>query len=470
MNAFLRWCLTVLFAAATISANVRADDGHQPRTALVIGNAAYSYGPLANSVNDAVDMAAALSDAGFDVILKTDADQAEMKVGIDALARALKERGGVGLFYFAGHGVQVRGENVLLPIGPAPGGEDELMQQSIAVSDAVDAMAAARDGLTIVILDACRNNPLTGAVSGLSRIDSNANLFVSYSTAPGAVALDGEGDNSPYTKHLAAAIGTPALTLEETFKRTLKGVYQETGGLQTPWMSSTFFGNFVFRALPGAGASAVPADPVALTRPGVSEGAAGAVRESVSRLMGVYRAEGINPNGSRYHGIVALTPEGDRVRFTWWIGKDTFTGLGEFAGRMLVVDWGENHPVVYSFNDGVALDGEWADGTATESLQRFSGMSAEAQIRPGGRYTVEGRNPDGSSYTGTVDIRQQGDSYHVAWQVGSSFYRGAGRFAGNVLAVEWGEDTPVVYALGRDGRLEGLWAGGLGEEILTPTP
>src|SRR5690606_31048252 len=253
MNAFLRWCLTVLFAAATISANVRADDGHQPRTALVIGNAAYSYGPLANSVNDAVDMAAALSDAGFDVILKTDADQAEMKVGIDALARALKERGGVGLFYFAGHGVQVRGENVLLPIGPAPGGEDELMQQSIAVSDAVDAMAAARDGLTIVILDACRNNPLTGAVSGLSRIDSNANLFVSYSTAPGAVALDGEGDNSPYTKHLAAAIGTPALTLEETFKRTLKGVYQETGGLQTPWMSSTFFGNFVFRALPGAG-------------------------------------------------------------------------------------------------------------------------------------------------------------------------------------------------------------------------
>ncbi|MDN3721569.1 caspase family protein [Roseibium salinum] len=180
--------------------------------------------------------------AGFNVILQTDASREGMADGIRTFGESLKASGGgVGLFYYAGHGVQIHGENYLLPIGGEVSDEETLKRQSLAVSEAVDAMTAAHNGLNIIVLDACRNNPISGATKGLSRIDSNASLFVSYSTSPGAVALDGEGSNSPYTKHLASAIETPSLSLEETFKRTLKGVYQETAGLQTPWMSSTFF-------------------------------------------------------------------------------------------------------------------------------------------------------------------------------------------------------------------------------------
>ena len=106
--------------------------------------------------------------------------------------------------------------------------------------------------LTSSFSDACRNNALPGTntTSGLSRIDSSASLFVSYATSPGSIALDGTGRNSPYTKHLTQAIDSPGLTLEETFKRTLKGVHQETQGSQTPWISSSFFGEFIFKSGP----------------------------------------------------------------------------------------------------------------------------------------------------------------------------------------------------------------------------
>ena len=154
----------------------------------------------------------------------------------------------MGLFYFAGHGVQMSGENYLLPVGGHIRGESDIKTGAVTATEIVDAMASARNGLNIVVLDACRNNPINkGATRGLSRINSNESLFVSYSTSPGAVALDGEGGNSPYTKYLATSIATPNLNIEETFKRTLKGVYQETKGEQIPWISSTFFGDFVFR-------------------------------------------------------------------------------------------------------------------------------------------------------------------------------------------------------------------------------
>jgi Caspase domain len=449
----------------------------EARTALVIGNGGYSYSKLGNPVNDARDMADALRGAGFEVILKTDADQAGMKDAIRTFGDALKTKGGVGLLFYAGHGVQLNGENYILPIGERPGSEGALKAGAIAAAEVVDAMAAARNGLNIVILDACRDNPLqagSGATSGLSRIDSSSSLFVSFSTSPGEVALDGTGRNSPYTKYLKGAIGTSNLTIEDTFKRTLKGVYQETGGKQQPWISSSFFGEFVFRpnARPPAAAIAAPPPP-----PQQQAGLAnfprmvpGALTSGTTlALGGLYLVEGTNPNGSRYRGMVALTPAGNQFRFTWWISRQIFSGVGQFAGRMLVVNWGAKSPVIYTVNRNDNLDGEWADGSATERLVLYALAVSGAVTPPEGTYNVAGRNPNGSRYAGRVTIARQGNRYQLDWRVGSTSYHGTGTLDGNVLVVDWGSSTPVIYSLTADGTLKGLWDAGRAEETLTPS-
>ena len=440
----------------------------ESRTALVIGNSAYPFGYLSNPVNDASDVAAALRADGFEVILKTDADQATMKAALAEFGNALKTHGGVGLFFFAGHGVQVDGENMLIAIGDGIDSADDLKRQSVSATDIVNAIAATNDRLNIIILDACRENPLSGGTRGLSRLDSSASLFVSYSTSPGALAFDGDGRNSPYTKQLKAAIEAPALTLEQSFKRILKGVYQDTKGQQTPWISSTFFGEFVFHAPP----SAVPtgtssAQLAALGNGGAIDDAARALWAGPRpRLGGVYRVDGMNPDGTHYSGIAAVA-DGDQPRFTWWSGPRVFTGTGEFAGRMLVVNWGQIHPVIYTVAAD-HLEGEWADGTATDNLALFSRAAAMPRA-PSGHYLVSGLNPNGSRYSGTLDVKANGDRYDFAWVTGASQFQGVGTLAGNILTVNWGSNTtPIIYAVADDGSLHGLWADGHGEEIATP--
>ncbi|MEO8668910.1 MAG: hypothetical protein ABI399_10360, partial [Bauldia sp.] len=134
------------------------------------------------------------------------------------------------------------------------------------------------------------------------------------------------------------------------------------------------------------------------------------------------------------------------------------------------VDWGEPHPVIYTFGEDGRLDGEWADGSATETLDLFGAAEGGQAPEPGGNYAVAGRNPDGSAYDGTVAIGRKGPTYRVNWRVGASTYRGTGKLDGNVLTVDWGSATPVVYALAADGTLTGLWDAGSGEETLTPAP
>jgi hypothetical protein len=453
--------LLLVFLIATFAlAQAPTPAGVEPRTALVIGNAGYAQSPLANPANDANDMARALRGAGFDVILKTDVDQLGMRDGIRRFGEALKQNRGTGLFFYAGHGAQLSGENYIVPVGDPIRSEADLRDRGVTAAEVVDAMAAAREGLNIVILDACRDNPVVSgpnATRGLSRIDSNSGLFVSFSTSPGAVALDGTGRNSPYTKHLTQAISASNLSIEETFKRTLKGVYQETKGQQTPWISSSFFGDFVFRPP----ASAATANLQTAPRPLPSAIATPA-------LGGIYRVEGKNPNGTTYRGMVALTRVGAQFRFNWWISSQVFSGEGQFAGRMLVVEWGDKHPVIYTFASGGTLNGEWADGSATERLDLFARAAEGPTSIREGRYRVAGRNGNGSQYSGSLVMARQGDQYQLNWRVGSSSFQGSGRLQGNILTVDWGQTTPVVYALGSNGSLKGLWSAGQGEETLTP--
>jgi uncharacterized caspase-like protein len=459
--------LVTVFAFGFLTVlSARALPNVEPRTALVIGNARYAFAPLSNPVHDADDIADALRGDGFEVVTETDADHRGMDGAIRSFGEKLKAKGGVGLFYFSGHGVQVDGQNYMVPIGEGITTERDLKYRAVNATQVLEEMAAANNGLNVMILDACRNNPLVAAgrsaIRGLARMEGNAGLFLSFSTSPGAVALDGDGRNSPYTKHLVEAIGSPDLSLEETFKRTLKGVHQETGGQQTPWMSSSFFGDFVFR--PTTAVPSAPATPQV------------AARETSPRQLptiltparaGVYRAEGINPNGSRYHGMVAMSPLAEEVHFTWWIGKQVFQGIGRFAGRMLVVDWGQPHPVIYTFGPG-RLEGEWADGSATERLEMFAEASEVPVIPPQGRYQVSGRNPSGGQYAGTASITQQANAVQVKWAIGTTSYGGVGKFERNFLTVDWGRTTPVVYATSPDGVLRGLWEGGSGEEVLSP--
>jgi hypothetical protein len=460
---FILFCLCALNSALFPAAA-------EPRTALVVGNAKYSFSPLANPGTDAADMATALRDAGFEVILQLDADRAELEKAIKSFGDKLREKQGVGLFYFAGHGAQINGENYLVPVGKAYRDEKELKSRAIKASSVTDVMSAARTSLNIIVLDACRNNGLgDSGARGLSRMDSGAQLFVSFSTSPGAVALDGSGRNSPFTKYLTEAIKTPDIPLEEAFKKTLKGVYQETAGQQTPWISSSFFGDFFFRptgrAIPSPQA---PGDPqLALHIPQAGRGGESAPPNALPNLAGLYQVTGFNPNGSAYRGMVAVTQKGGEFAFKWWIGTQIFSGSGHFAGRMLVVNWGDKTPVVYSFGKEGALNGEWADGTATERLA----LHARAADAPAGAiegdYKADGTNPNGSKYAGTVRISRKGGELVVDWQIQDKSYQGHGALDGNLLTIDWGAATPVVYAVADDGRLYGLWEAGAGQEVLS---
>jgi hypothetical protein len=223
------------------------------RTALVIGNSAYSSGPLKNPVNDAADMAAALKRAGFTVMLKKNANLREMVEAIEDFGNSLK-KGGVGLFYYAGHGVQVNNVNYLLPIKERINKESDVRFQAVDAGRVLAEMENANNSLNIVILDACRDNPFgksfRSATRGLAIVaNAPTGTFISYSTGAGQVARDGDGRNSHYTKALLENIAKPGLTINNVFMNVRSKVKKETG--QVPWELSSLEGDFFF--VPGKG-------------------------------------------------------------------------------------------------------------------------------------------------------------------------------------------------------------------------
>ena len=222
------------------------------RVALIIGNGAYQNAEaLKNPLNDARAMAKVLRESGFEVILRENVTR-------HALSAALREfsgklvPGGVGLFYYAGHGIQARGLNYLIPIDAMLSSEDELKYETIDVNDVLGRLDEARTRLSLVILDACRDNPFArrfrSTGRGLAQTDAPRGTVIAYATAPGDTAADGDGDNGLYTAELLKAIAVPGLKLEEVFKRTIDGVARASANKQTPWVSSSFRGDFVFKA------------------------------------------------------------------------------------------------------------------------------------------------------------------------------------------------------------------------------
>ncbi len=227
------------------------------RIALVVGNAAYQHAPpLANPSSDAALISQTLKDAGFQVVTLIDADQASMKRALLDFGRQLRlKKTEAGLFYYAGHGVQVRGENYLIPVDARIEDEDEVELEGVNVNDFLSVMNSSQSSVNIVVLDACRNNPFRSASRSASRglaiVRAPKGAFIAYATSPDAVALDGDGANSPYTKALAAAIAERGRSIESVFKSARVSVEDATEGKQTPWDMSSIKGEFYFHA-PGA--------------------------------------------------------------------------------------------------------------------------------------------------------------------------------------------------------------------------
>ncbi|MEP7157360.1 MAG: caspase family protein [Betaproteobacteria bacterium] len=223
------------------------------RLALVIGNADYTANKLGNPVNDARDVAAMLKQSGFEVILRENATLKDMHLALREFGDKLK-RETLGLFYFAGHGVQVRGRNFLVGVDADISREDEVAFNALDLQALLEKMDSARNHTNIIILDACRNNPFASrfklANTGLAQIDAPPGTVVAFSTAPGSVAADGNGRNGLYTKFLLAHLTQPGVRIEDAFKQVRVAVRSESNNRQTPWESTSLENELILKAAP----------------------------------------------------------------------------------------------------------------------------------------------------------------------------------------------------------------------------
>ncbi|MEN9479465.1 MAG: hypothetical protein RLZZ298_860 [Pseudomonadota bacterium] len=433
------------------------------RIALVIGNAKYKEAPLSNPVNDANDMEAALKSSGFRVIKAIDATQKQMNRAISEFGELLTHDS-VALFYYAGHGLQVRGKNYLIPIDAEIKSESSVRVESVDVDGVLDQLSNSE--LNVVILDACRNNPFErrtsrslGSAGGLAQMEAPKGSMIAYSTAPGKTAADGDGRNGLYTQALLRYIKEPGLTIEQVFKNVRREVARSTRDAQMPWESSSMTGEFYFspNSRPSVAlnpqvagrppervvAAQVPAPAkvqeviqIAKQVPQDSTGlaadkAASAVLSKpkpdpmpVSAAAEVTLPAKTNPSADAY------AESKDRV-----IKTDSFTATGKLSldrssGAMTgdgLIEWangdryegsmlaGRKHGKgVFTWQDGQRYDGEWSDDmiNGVGSLYYTNGDRYEGSFSSG--------EPHG---TGTYTLRN-GDVYVGAWVAGNKHGQG----------------------------------------------
>ncbi len=250
LKAALAGLALVLFAAPPA-------DAQEKRVALVIGNASYAESPLKNPANDARAMGERLKELGFEVMALENATRSQMGRAVIEFGKKLGPSV-TALFFYAGHGIQARGRNYLIPVDAALGAEGDLRFQAVEVTALLEEIEQSQSRVGFVILDACRNNPFerrlrgAGTGGGLAAIDAARGLMIAYATAPGSVALDGDEGNGTYTAALLRALAEPGLTAEQVFKRVRVEVSDRTKNQQMPWESSSLTGEFVFNAHPAS--------------------------------------------------------------------------------------------------------------------------------------------------------------------------------------------------------------------------
>lgn len=218
-----------------------------PRRALVIGNSAYTRGPLRNPANDARAIAMELQSQGFEVVLGLDLRRGEMLQLIGDYSQALARTKPVALFYFAGHGLQLSWRNYLVPVDAAIKNAADVQAQCFDVNSLIAGIGKARNPMNVIILDACRDNPFgKGEQKGLSQLDAPPGTLLAYATSPGNIASDGDGSNGLYTEHLLREMTVPEAKIEDVFKRVRLAVRRRSNGLQIPWESTSLEEDFWF--------------------------------------------------------------------------------------------------------------------------------------------------------------------------------------------------------------------------------
>lgn len=222
-----------------------------PKLALVIGNSKYKGAPLRNPANDARAISEALAASGFEVTLKMDAGKADMATAVHAYVQALTAKKCVGLFYYAGHGIQLAWRNYMLPVDADVDTIADIQKQGVEVNGLLEGIHKAGNPMNVIILDACRDNPFGNLKGvdhkGLSQMDAPNQTLLAFATAPGNVASDGEGANGLYTENLLREMKVPEAKIEEVFKRVRLGVRKKSNGAQVPWESTSLEEDFWFQ-------------------------------------------------------------------------------------------------------------------------------------------------------------------------------------------------------------------------------
>jgi hypothetical protein len=474
-----------LLLAALLSFSVAAS-AVEKRIALVIGNAKYREAPLTNPVNDANDMEVALKASGFRVIKALDASQKEMNRAIAQFGELLTADS-VAFFYYAGHGLQVRGKNYLIPVDAEIKSESMVRVESVDVDGVLDQLSHSE--LNIVILDACRNNPFDRkagrslGAGGLAQMEAPKGSMIAYSTAPGKTAADGDGRNGVYTQALLRHMKEPGLTIEQVFKNVRKEVNRSTKDQQTPWESSSMTGEFYFHPtnrppvaaaqVPPVRPSERPAQPV--TPNAEAEKAAvqtlAKVQQPIAEPKAIKSAapkENSSPDSAK---VVEETSDSKSRS----ISTESFTATGKLAldrssGAMSgegVIEWknGDRY-------DGAMTSGKkhgrgtfvWANG------QRYEGEWADDVINGAGvlHYTngdrYEGSFVAGAPHGKGTYTLQNGDIYVGDWVGGSK--HGQGRLTwvgGDYWEGEFRDDQQTS-----NGKLVYGESGGEPEKLASP--
>lgn len=366
------WILALLVSVCFSLPNLSYSAPEQ-RLALLIGNSSYTHGgSLANPVNDVRAMKTALEGLGFTVFKYENCPQKTMKRAMDEFGRELKGKD-VGLFFYAGHGVQVKGHNYLIPVDAKLDNENDAEYDCVRADRVLAKMESVGSRTNIVILDACRDNPFerswhrgTEGV-GLAFMNAPSGSLIAYSTAPGKTALDGQGKNSPYTSALLEHLNTPNITVIEMFQGVRSAVIARSESKQIPWESTSLRGNFYFSTR--VGDNRFSEEQARLERERREFEAAKAEfdrKQREAQREQVEVASRPQPTHSRPSPSTSNVTDRDGVYVAYANGvvRDTSTGLEWKAGPDRDTDWNEARSWVQS------LGGDWRMPTMDE-LERL---------------------------------------------------------------------------------------------------
>src|SRR5882724_11883196 len=301
-------------ANAAISNGLKSPPAEQ-RVALVIGNSNYQTAPqLANPNNDARSVAQLLNSAGFEVTVATDQTRNDMVRGLQDFSNKVADHGPntVAMVYYAGHGVQLAGENYLVPIDARIAAPSDLPDNTVRLVDVMGTLETIPSRMRIVVLDACRNNPFPNvddAGRGLAIVDAPSGSIVGYSTAPGMEAQDGDGNHSPYTSAFLNVARQPNLPIEQLFKRVRLEVNNTTAGRQTPWESSSLTSDFYFFGDTAVASAGAP------DRSPIIQTASNFPSRSVQQAYDYVLSEGSPEYYEEFIRLFPYDPRCDRIRF-----------------------------------------------------------------------------------------------------------------------------------------------------------